>query len=184
MSSLLPSNASTLELALEAVMKSDMDSPIRDLWNPFKCPVELLWVLAITFQVDEWDDVWSEATKRIMLVEAYRVHCIKGTPESIRRILRNAGYDEIEIKEGLGNLTYDGAGEYNGHNYYGWDDAWPMYRIYLKRAISLAQAKQVKRIINATAPLHCILMGVHFINAKFLYDGNITYDGSYSFGET
>ncbi len=182
--SLLPANATVLELALEQVMTSDMSSPIRYLWNPMKCPLELLWVLAIVFQVDEWDEKWTEEAKRDTLLEAYSVHCIKGTPESLRRILRNAGYSDINIVDGLGELTYDGTATYNGHYYYGWKDAWPMYRIYLTRPITLKQSNQVRRLITATAPLHCILMGIHFETARFLYDGEILYDGTYTYGAT
>ncbi|AGN34127.1 phage tail protein I [Vibrio fluvialis] len=180
--SLLPANATELELALEQVMTSDMSSPIRHLWNPLKCPSELLWVLAIVFQVDEWDEKWSEEDKRKTLLEAFLVHCIKGTPESIRRILRNAGYEEIEIVEGLTLQTRDGTRTRNGHFYHGWADSWAMYRIYLQRAITNQQAKQVTRLLNATAPLHCILAGLHYTEALFLHNGEIFRDGTYNRG--
>lgn len=180
--SLLPANATEFELALEKVMTSDMSSPIRDLWNPLKCPLELLWVLAITFQVDEWDEKWSESAKRNTLVEAFLVHCTKGTPESIRRILRNAGYDAVDVVEGLTIATRDGSRTRNGHFYHGWDEAWAMYRIYLQRAITNQQAKQVTRLLNATAPLHCILAGLHYTEALFLHNGEIFRDGTYNRG--
>lgn len=180
--SLLPSNATDLELALEQVMTSDMSSPIRNLWNPLLCPKELLWVLAIIFQVDEWDENWSEEVKRNTLTESFLVHCIKGTPASIQRILRNAGYEEIEIAEGLTLQTRDGSRIRNGHFYHGWEDAWAMYRIYLQRTITNQQSQQVARLLNATAPLHCVLAGLHYTEALFLHNGEILRDGMYNRG--
>ncbi|WP_019275464.1 phage tail protein I [Vibrio coralliilyticus] len=182
--SLLPANATSFERSLEEVMISDMSSPIRHLWNPLLCPLELLWVLAIVFQVDEWDEKWSEINKRQTLIDAYLVHCYKGTPESIKRILRNAGYPDARIVEGTGDLIYDGTAVYNGHYYYGFEEAWAEYRIYLPRPITEIQAQQVQRLIIATAPLHCILKGLHYESAAFLYEGTISYDGQYTYGET
>ncbi|NAW56991.1 MULTISPECIES: phage tail protein I [unclassified Vibrio] len=180
--SLLPPNATAMEKALEQVTRADMSSPIRDLWNPRTCPESLLYVLALTMDVDVWDDNWPRAAKEQTIIDAYNVHRLRGTPSSIRRILRNAGYEEVDILEGLGGKFYDGKQTYNGHIYYNWDEAWAMYRIYLKRAITNEQAEQVKMLLDMTAPLHCILKGLHFTEALFTYNGEIRYDGQYNFG--
>lgn len=180
--SLLPANATELERALELVMISDMNSLIRHLWNPLKCPLKLLWVLAIVFQVDEWDEKWSEETKRSMLIEAFLVHSIKGSPESIKRIVRNAGYESVYITEGLKVPKRDGTSLRNGHFYYGHDAAWYMFRIYVDRAITVEQAAQIRRLVQATAPLHTELIGIHYTQAQFLHDGELFRNGEYSRG--
>jgi len=180
--SLLPSNATDFEKSLEVVMKSDMSSDIRHLWNPWLCPIDLLWVLAIVAQLDEWDEKWSEESKRTTLAEAFQVHCVKGSPGSIRRILRNAGYDEIDIIQGLNIKVRDGSRTRNGHFYHGWSQAWRRYRIYLERAITNDQATQVKKLINATAPLHCVMGGLHYEEALHLHNGEINRDGMYNRG--
>jgi phage tail P2-like protein len=184
MSSLLPSNASEFELAIEQCLTTDMDSPIRTLWNPLECPLDLLWVLAIVFALDEWDDDWTESVKRTSLAEAFSVHQKKGSVWSIRRILSNAGYDDAEVIEGLGSLTYDGSGTYNGYYVYGSDAAWCQYRVVLSTGITTAQATQVKKLLVAVAPLHCTLAGLHYTEATYLYNGEINYDGEHTYGET
>ncbi|MCP6111406.1 phage tail protein I, partial [Klebsiella pneumoniae] len=35
---------------------SDLNVPLRDLWNPWKCPVKFLPYLAWAFSVDSWDE--------------------------------------------------------------------------------------------------------------------------------
>ncbi|MFV0576050.1 MAG: phage tail protein I [Vibrio sp.] len=180
--SLLPSNATAFEKALEIVTRSDMSSCIRDLWNIDKCPEEFLYVLAITLDVDEWDENWSETAKRQTLRDAYYVHSKKGTPESIRRVLRNAGYEEIRIVEGLSGKTCNGEFLCNGHIYAGNEAAWAMYRIYLEKGMTNEQSKQVRRLLEDTAPLHCELAGLHFEEAQFTCNGEIFCDGVYNCG--
>lgn len=170
-SSLLPSNVTDWELVMEWLLQTDMDSSIRTLWDPQNCPAALLWVLAIVFQLDEWDEDWSETVKRDSLMEAFTVHQKKGTPYSIKRILSNAGYGDAEIIEGSSSDEDS-------------EDTWYSYSIQIFKAISIDQAKQVKRLIEATAPLHCILDVIDYTAASFLYDGELTYDGNYTYGET
>ncbi|WP_281629177.1 phage tail protein I [Vibrio sp. St2] len=180
--SLLPPGSTDYEKALEQVTKSDMSSPIRYLWNPKECPVELLYVLAITFDVDEWDESWPEEFKRQTLVDAYLVHSLKGTPASVRLVLKNAGYQEVILKEGLNINKRDGSRTRNGHFYYGYEDAESWYRVYLQRPITIEQSKQVTRMLNIVAPLECELKGLHFEQARFLYNGKMPRDGSYTRG--
>lgn len=180
--SLLPPNATEMETALEQVTRADMSSPIRDLWNPRTCPEPLLYVLALTMDVDVWDDNWPRAAKEQTILDAYNVHRLRGTPSSIRRILRNAGYEEVDISEGLNIRRRDGTFKRNGHLFRGWDEAWAQYRIYLKRTITNKQAQQVRLLLDETAPLHCELMGIHYKEALFLHNGEIFRDGTYNRG--
>ncbi|MHB0167262.1 phage tail protein I, partial [Klebsiella pneumoniae] len=54
MNSLLPPGSSSLErrLAQACSCISDLSVPLRDLWNPWKCPVKFLPYLAWAFSVD------------------------------------------------------------------------------------------------------------------------------------
>ncbi|GLT20535.1 hypothetical protein GCM10007938_43200 [Vibrio zhanjiangensis] len=180
--SLLPPNSTQYETALEHVIKSDMSSPIRYLWDPIKCPEELLYVLAITFDVDEWDEDWPEEFKRKTLSNAYFVHCLKGTPAALRLVLRDAGYQEFALVEGLNISKRDGSKTRNGHYYFGAEDAESWYRVYLQRAITIEQAYQITRMLNLVAPLECELKGLHFEKARFLYNGRMPRDGTYTRG--
>lgn len=97
---LLPSNASELErLATEAFAQIEHTPiPLRKLWNPDTCPVELLPILAWSFSVDRWSQNWPESTKRAAIRAAYFIHAHKGTIGALRRVVEPLGY-LIEVLE-------------------------------------------------------------------------------------
>lgn len=66
MNSLLPPGSSPLERRLAQTCSgiSDLQVPLRDLWNPATCPVSFLPYLAWAFSVDRWDESWAENVKR------------------------------------------------------------------------------------------------------------------------
>jgi len=98
--SLLPTNGSELErLAAEALAQiKRVPVPLRDLWNPDTCPVELLPYLAWAFSVDRWSSAWPERAKRDAIKAAYFIHAHKGTIGALRRVVEPLGY-LIEVRE-------------------------------------------------------------------------------------
>lgn len=98
--SLLPPNASQLErLSAEALAQIErVPVPLRDLWNPDTCPVELLPYLAWAFSVDRWSSAWPERAKRAAIKAAYFIHAHKGTIGALRRVVEPLGY-LIEVRE-------------------------------------------------------------------------------------
>ncbi|MGQ6606566.1 phage tail protein I [Serratia sp. IR-2025] len=100
MNSLLPPGSSPLERrAAEACSAvSDLNVPLRDLWNPDKCPVVFLPYLAWAFSVDRWDEKWPAAEKRKAVKDAFYIHRRKGTVAAIRRVIENMGYS-MSIEE-------------------------------------------------------------------------------------
>ncbi len=70
----------------------DVPTPIRDLFDPATCPVELLPWLAWAMSVDEWDPLASEAEKRGIISASLFVHKHKGTLASLRRAIAPLGY--------------------------------------------------------------------------------------------
>ncbi|MFH6697639.1 phage tail protein I [Klebsiella oxytoca] len=93
-SSLLPPGSSALERRLAQACSgiSDLSVPLRDLWNPWKCPAKFLPYLAWAFSVDSWDESWSDAEKRSVISEAFWLHQRKGTVAAIRRVIEKMGY--------------------------------------------------------------------------------------------
>jgi len=91
--SLLPPNATPLEKALESVTSrmSDIPVPIRDIWNPQKCPISLLPWLAWALSVDEWDSNWTEEQRRRTVAASVEVHRKKGTIGAVRKALEPFG---------------------------------------------------------------------------------------------
>ena len=97
---LLPANASELErLAADALAQIErVPVPLRQLWNPDTCPVELLPYLAWAFSVDRWSQAWPESAKRAAIRAAYFIHAHKGTIGALRRVVEPLGY-LIEVFE-------------------------------------------------------------------------------------
>ncbi|BEN59729.1 phage tail protein I [Serratia marcescens] len=116
MNSLLPSGSSPLERrAAEACAGiSDLSVPLRDLWNPARCPVKFLPYLAWAFSVDRWDEKWTAAEKRKAVTDAFYIHRRKGTVAAIRRVIEAMGFSmsiaewwEVADPRGTFRLTID-----------------------------------------------------------------------------
>lgn len=92
---LLPPNATPLELALEAAGAriSSVPIPLPDLWNPWTCPAELLPWLAWGLSVDRWESTWTEAEKRLEVARAIELQRRKGTPATVEAVL--ASFDPL-----------------------------------------------------------------------------------------
>ncbi|ACS85880.1 phage tail protein I [Musicola paradisiaca] len=99
-SPLLPPGSSTLEhnVAVTGASLESIPLPLRQLWNPDRCPVGLLPYLAWAVSVDRWDETWPEATKRRVIKSAFFLHRHKGTVGALRRVVEPQGY-LIRIKE-------------------------------------------------------------------------------------
>jgi len=98
MNTLLPPNATQLERAVEQVTQrmSDVDVPLRELWDPSRCPEHLLPWLAWAFSVDRWDSDWSIDQKRRAVALALYLHKRKGTPVAVQEAVNLAiGHGEI-----------------------------------------------------------------------------------------
>ncbi|MGE0969046.1 phage tail protein I [Klebsiella sp. WOUb02] len=100
MNSLLPPGSSALERRLAQVCSgiSDLNVPLRDLWNPWKCPSKFLPYLAWAFSVDGWDESWSEQEKRRVIGESFWLHQRKGTVAALRRVVESMGYN-LSVEE-------------------------------------------------------------------------------------
>lgn len=92
--SLMASGSSVLEQRAAAACSSisDLSVPLRDLWNPGKCPVKFLPYLAWAFSVDRWEETWSETEKRQAVSDAFWIHQRKGTVAAVRRVIETLGY--------------------------------------------------------------------------------------------
>lgn len=101
MSSLLPPNATPQEIALDETTAriGAVPVPIKTLWNPETCPVDLLPWLAWALSVDYWDPTWSEETKRAVVAESMEYHRRKGTPWAVEHALLRAGAGSPEVIE-------------------------------------------------------------------------------------
>ncbi|UNF63650.1 phage tail protein I [Klebsiella michiganensis] len=93
-SSLLPPGSSALERRLAQACSgiTDLNVPLRDLWNPWKCPAKFLPYLAWAFSVDRWEETWTETAKRQAVSDAFWIHQRKGTVAAVKRVIEGLGY--------------------------------------------------------------------------------------------
>jgi phage tail P2-like protein len=98
--SILPSNATPLETALDESIDriSSVPVPVRDVWNVWACPTPLLPWLAWAFSADFWDPTWTEAQKRNAISTSIIVQRYKGTIGAVTNALDALGYD-VTIQE-------------------------------------------------------------------------------------
>ncbi|WP_205619724.1 phage tail protein I [Acidocella sp. MX-AZ02] len=181
---LLPPNATAGERALEQATARVGAVPVvaGALWNAQTCPLELLPWLAWAWRVDEWDSTWPEAVKRAVVAASIANHKIKGTLASMETALAVAGYPNAQIIEGDPVWNLDGTVMLDGSHDLGNPANWPYYRVILSAPIANSQADQVKRILAATQPARCYLLGLDFTQAAFILNGTVLLDGSYNLG--
>jgi len=91
--SLLPPNASPFERAVEQATAriGDIATPLRDLWNPQTCPVNLLPWLAWSLSIDNWQPDWPEYIKRSRIAAAIEIQRHKGTVKAVKDTVASFG---------------------------------------------------------------------------------------------
>lgn len=97
---LLPPNASPLERGFEAATArlSALPTPLRDLWNPWTCPLAALPYLAWALSIDTWSSDWPEGVKRARVAAAIEIQRHKGTAYSVRAVVAAFG-GSLAIRE-------------------------------------------------------------------------------------
>jgi phage tail P2-like protein len=93
MNNLLPPSATKQErdMALATARVSNVPSPLRSLWDPNTCPLDLLPWLAWALSVDTWNPEWPELTKRAVVRTAITTARVKGTKKSVVDALNAIG---------------------------------------------------------------------------------------------
>lgn len=181
-SALLPPNATQMERAMADAIDAalDFNVPLRDLWNPGRCPVAFLPWLAWTFSVDYWDAAWTEERKRAVISESLRIHRTKGSIGSVRRLLHAAGIGGVRIVERL-SAKRDGTAQRNGERYRD-QNAWARWRVYVKRPLTVEQGQTVRALLETVQPARCHLEALQFEIAVAIRDGSATRDGTLTRG--
>ncbi|WP_068083132.1 phage tail protein I [Novosphingobium rosa] len=94
LATILPPNATELELMLDGVAQTrvdGIDTPLRKLWSAQDCPENLLPWLAWTLGVESWDPTMPLALRRARVAQAIPIHRRKGTVSSIRDVIASYG---------------------------------------------------------------------------------------------
>ncbi|MCU1718678.1 phage tail protein I [Pseudomonas sp. 5P_3.1_Bac2] len=177
--------AQLCELLTENYAALDVAALAVYLVDQVKAP--LLPVLAEQFSLlDEaaWQLAESDEARRKLLNNAITLHRYKGTPWSIREVVRRLGFGEISILEGLGGLPYDGQANFDGLRVYGASGSWPVYRVFLNQAITNDQAELLRRVLRSIAPARCRLASLEYTAVPIRYNQVAAYDGQYNYGSS
>ncbi|WP_142847080.1 phage tail protein I [Telmatospirillum sp. J64-1] len=93
MADLLPPNATPLERDLSEVTAriGGLDVPVDQLFDPRRCPADLLPWLAWRHRVLIWNPSWPEAVKRAVIAAAPEINATRGTPHAVETALSSLG---------------------------------------------------------------------------------------------
>lgn len=163
---LLPSGSTQLEIAAAQALSQtgNIPVPLRQLWDPDTCPLELLPYLAWAFSVDRWDENWTESAKRSAVHAAWFVHKHKGTIGALRRVVEPLGY-LIRVTE-----------------WWQTDDVPGTFRIdmgVLETGITEEMYQELERLIADAKPCsrHLIGLSINLDVTGNSYFAAATYDG-------
>ncbi|EGJ4577531.1 phage tail protein I [Escherichia coli] len=131
---------------------------------------------------DGWELAESDDVRRMLIKSAIELHRYKGTPWSVREIIRRFGFGEVDIIEGLGGLHYNGQRQFNGYCLYGDESSWAIYRVILQRPITNDQATLLRRVLSFFAPARCHLISLDYQSVPVRYNAEACYDSNYNYG--
>lgn len=133
---------------------------------------------------DGWELAESDDVRRMLIKAAIELHRYKGTPWSIREVIRRFGFGEVDLIEGTGRLSYDGNRSYSGLFVHGDATAWAVYRVILKQPITNDQAAMLRQTLAAFAPARCHLVSLEYQSVAIRYNNTAIHDGSYNHGSS
>jgi len=98
MQTILPPNATALEIALELVeaermeaLRAEVTTLVRLLYKPDACPEAFLPFLAWFLGVTQWSNDWPIAIRRAKIKSAIAIHKHAGTVQAVADVVANYG---------------------------------------------------------------------------------------------
>lgn len=146
--------------------------------------VDLTEVSALPWLADQFtitgDNGWnlaeSEDARRALIKNAIELHRYKGTPWSVRQVIRNLGFGEVELREGRNQLDPAIAAKYPEETH------WALYQVILAVTITNDQAALLRKTLEVFAPARCELASLDFVAVPIRYNDTARYDGTYNHG--
>ncbi|UVM52223.1 MULTISPECIES: phage tail protein [unclassified Pseudomonas] len=172
---LLNETLDSLDINAMLVYLVDLVKPqlLPNLADQFSLLDEAAWLLAE-----------SEDAKRNLIKYSAQLHRYKGTPWAIREVIRLLGFGEVVLQEGLNNQVRDGSIIRDGNHVHGDPNAWPLYRVFLKRAITNDQAALLRRLLLSVAPARCRLVSLDYQSVAIRHNGFARRDGQFNHGSS
>ena len=169
-----------LSKRLNSLDKSQIITGFVDL-----VPSRFLALLAEKWSVtghDGWLLAESDEAKRKLIKRAVELHRYKGTPWAMREIIRQLGFGEVDIIEGLFDKRHDGSFTRDGTYYHGDRSKWAYYRVILQKAITNDQADLLRKTLRVFAPARCVLASLDYRTVALRHNGKALRNGQYNRG--
>ena len=100
----------------------------------------------------------------------------------MREIIRQLGFGEVEIIEGLFDKRRDGSFIRDGTYYHGDRSKWAHYRVILQQAITNDQADLLRKTLRVFAPARCVLASLDYRQAALRHNGLAIRNGRFNRG--
>lgn len=139
-------------------------------------------ILAEKWSATGYDGIFlaeNQKSKVALIKSAIELHRHKGTPYSIREIVRKLGFGEVEIDEGLKNRDYSAN---TFANTLPAKTKWAAYAIRLNNPITNNQAVEMRNVLKNFVPARCVLAVLDYKAAPILYNNKARYNGQYNHG--
>lgn len=190
MNSTIPSNNSPLQHALARLTDGETaaldTAAVNRQLDPARCDPAFLPFLAWQRSIETpegWELVQTDEARRRLIAAFDEIHAHKGTPHAIRQLFRLLQLGEVQIIERANEFTWNGEVLFDGSRTFGGrEDDWAKYSIVLTRPVSNRQAAQIRALLAEIAPLRCELVALDYRANPLLWNGEISFDGEYSFG--
>lgn len=103
---------------------------------------------------DGWGFAQTERQQRNLLRQAVFLHRQKGTPASLKNLIRTLGYGEVDIIERLGE-----------------QENWNHYSVKFKQPLTIRESVFIRQALQYFAPARCILDALDFTETTLLHNG-------------
>ncbi|MFD1805555.1 phage tail protein [Pasteurella oralis] len=139
-------------------------------------------VLAEKWSATGYDGLFlahTQESKKGLIKKSVELHRHKGTAWSVREVIRQLGFGEVEIDEGLKNRDYSAN---TFVNQIPQDERWAYYGIQLSKPVTNEQALEIHKILRNFTPARCLLGVLDYKAAPILYNNQARYNGQYNHG--
>lgn len=186
MANLIPQHYTDRERKLDLICEAVFERIMGSLWtgrlhDPMTCDARFLFAVGKYYGVEYWWQNISEEEHRAIIAAFPTIKRRRGTVWSVRQAI-NVIDPGANVIEGNFQIRYDNAWFYDGSKQHGYVTHWAEFVVIASRAMTNAQAIQIRALIESVAPARSSLIRIDYTAAANIYNGSSLYDGSYNYG--
>jgi P2-related tail formation protein len=156
------------------------------IWNaplldPMRCDARFLQALGKFYGIEYWWVDLTEAEQRDFIMRMPLIKKRRGTLWAVRQVINVIDVNAQVIEGNFSNLR-NGATTRGGLSQHGYLSHWAEFVVIASRAMTNAQATQMRRLIESVAPVRSRLIRIDFRNVANKHDGITLRNGNYNRG--